>query len=136
MKNTIVGALLVSLLTNCSEDKPGVAALSDREFKMGFTTWSYGPNLQDVNDTYSFITGNADIYAEHIDSNIPWNAWINDLALPSEFTNEIFGRANRKISGKPLLLSVSLLNSNRDELASDFDDTVPTYDNLDDSHIR
>ncbi|WP_211341807.1 hypothetical protein [Ulvibacterium marinum] len=136
MKNTIVATLIICLLTHCSKDEPGVEIASDRDFKMGFTTWSYGPNLQDVNDTYSFIGGNADIYAEHIDNNIPWNAWINDLALPSEFTNEMIGRANRKISEKSLLLSVSLLNSNRDELASDFDNTIPAYDNLDDTHIR
>ncbi|MTI21509.1 hypothetical protein E1176_10810 [Fulvivirga sp. RKSG066] len=103
---------------------------------MGFTTWSFGPTLQDVDDTYSFIADHADIYAEHIDSHIPWNAWINGLELPEAFTNEITGRVNRKIANKELLLSVSLLNSSRDELATDFDGTIPSYTNLDDTKIK
>lgn len=103
---------------------------------MGFTTWSFGPNLEDVNDTYDFINNHADIYAEHVDNLIPWNAWINDTSLPAAFTNEITGRANRKIPGKQLLLSVSLFNSNRDELASDFDGTFPSYTTLADQDIK
>ncbi|MDH7445916.1 glycosyl hydrolase 53 family protein [Aquimarina sp. 2201CG14-23] len=103
---------------------------------MGFTTWSFGPNLEDVNDTYTFIENKADIYTEHIDNRIPWNAWMNDLTLPVEFTNEITGRVNRKINDKQLLLSVSLLNSNRDELAQDFDGTIPSYTDLNDPAIE
>lgn len=137
MKHYPFVILLLLLLCNCSNDDTNtVNTDNDRKFKMGFTTWSYGPNLQDVDNTYSFIENHADIYAEHIDNNIPWNAWINDLALPAEFTNEITGKANRKISGKQLLLSVSILNSNRDELASDIDGNTPLYTNLDDTDIK
>ncbi len=110
--------------------------IEQRNFRMGFTTWSFGPNLQDVDITYAFIADNTDIYTEHIDNKIPWNAWMNDLTLPTEFTNEITGRVNRKINDKQLLLSVSLLNSNREELAEDFDGTVPTYSNLNDVGIE
>ena len=128
--------LIVLLFISCSKDKVTSEIETERDFKMGFTTWSYGPNLEDVNNTYSFIANNADIYAEHVDNKIPWNSWINDLPLPAEFTNEITGRVNRKISGKDLLLSVSLLTPNRDELASDFDGTIPFYTSLDDSSIK
>lgn len=136
MKNTIFSTLLIILLCNCSKDEPTVVVQAERDFKMGFTTWSYGPNLQDVNETYSFIGNNSDIYAEHIDNSIPWNAWINDLTLPTAFTSEISGRVNRKILGKELLLSVGLLNSSRDELVSDFDGAIPAYTNLDDTEIK
>lgn len=136
MKSKVITILICFLLWNCSQDEPPVEVNIDREFKMGFTTWPYGPSLQDVNDTYTFIENNADIYTEHIDNNIPWNAWINDQTLPTAFTNEISGKVDRRISDKPLLLSVSLLNSSRDELASDFDGTIPTYTNLDDEDIR
>ncbi len=135
-KSKLFTILFILLLISCSKDEPIVEVETARDFKMGFTTWSYGPNLEDVNNTYSFIANHADIYAEHIDNKIPWNSWINDLALPVEFTNEIAGRVNRKISGKELLLSVSLLNSNRDELASDFNGTTPSYTNLDDTSIK
>lgn len=136
MKNQVFIILSLLLISCCSKDEPIAKVEKERDFKMGFTTWSYGPNLHDVNETYSFIANNADIYAEHIDYNIPWDSWINNLTLPPEFTNEITGRANRKIAGKQLLLSVSLLNLNRDELASDFDGTTPAYTNLDDSDIK
>ncbi|NNK18983.1 MAG: hypothetical protein HKP49_07495 [Maribacter sp.] len=103
---------------------------------MGFTTWSFGPTVQDVNNTYAFIENNSDIYTEHIDNKIPWNSWMNNSALPAEFTNEIAGRADKKIEDKLLLLSVSLFNSNRDELAEDFDGTIPAYTNLNDIEIE
>lgn len=109
---------------------------TSRNFKMGFTTWSFGPNLQDVDDTYRFIENNADIYSEHIDYKIPWKAWINNKTLPLEFTNEISGRVARKINGARLLLSVSLLNSNRNDLAEDFDGTIPNYTNLNEAEIE
>ncbi|MGD1847261.1 MAG: hypothetical protein ACFB10_17865 [Salibacteraceae bacterium] len=79
--------LLLLLLGGCATDDDGDEApclvpISERNFKMGFTSWPFGPNLQDVDDTYAFLAANGDIYAEHIDNQIPWNAWINDLPLP------------------------------------------------------
>ena len=123
-------------MTSCSSDNATSEFQDIRDFRMGFTTWSFGPNIQDVDDTYEFIEQNANIYTEHIDNKIPWNAWMNNLALPSEFTNEITGRANRRIDNTKLLLSVSLLNFDRDELAEDFDGTVPAYSNMNDFHIE
>ncbi|MEM9646962.1 MAG: glycosyl hydrolase 53 family protein [Bacteroidota bacterium] len=128
--------ILFLALSACSDDLEENPSPTERNFKMGFTTWSYGPNLEDVNNTYSFIADNSDIYAEHIDNKIPWEAWINDEPLPIAFANEITGRANRKIAQKQLLLSVSLLNSNRDDLAEDLDGSIPTYTNLDDEVIE
>lgn len=117
--------------TNESDDTP----LEPRSFSMGFTSWSYGPTLEDVNNTYNFLQTHGDIYTEHIDNRIPWNAWINDLPLPAEFTNEIEGKANRRLN-QPLLLSVSLLNLNRDDLAEDLDGSVPSYIALNDPSIE
>ncbi|WP_420583246.1 glycosyl hydrolase 53 family protein [Reichenbachiella sp.] len=136
MKSKLSAILVVLLFCQCNKDEPNAATETNRNFKLGFTTWSYGPNLEDVIDTYSFIANNGDIYTEHIDNSIPWNAWINDSALPVAFTNEITGRANMKIPDKQLLLSVSLLSLNRDELALDFDGTTPEYTHLDDNHIK
>jgi hypothetical protein len=132
----ILIGLFVSLVSCDTKDENPLLNTTSRNFKMGFTTWSFGPNEQDVNHTYSFIENNSDIYAEHIDNKIPWNAWINNLALPLEFTNEVTGKANRRIIDKPLLLSVGLLNSNRDELAEDFDGSIPSYSQLNDIEIE
>ncbi len=117
------------------EDTGFFSMYDSRDFKMGFTSWSFGPNLQDVEDTYDFIEANGDIYTEHIDNQIPWNAWMNDLSLPAEFVNEIQGRANRRMTNRDLLLSVSLLNSSRNELAPDFDGSPPQYESIGDDHI-
>ncbi len=108
---------------------------SERSFSMGFTTWSFGPNLQDVNTTYDFIAANADVYIEHLDGTIPWNAYINNLPLPTEFTNEMEGKASRKIPNTDLVLSIGLLNIDRDDLETDFDGSVPVYNQLNDAAI-
>jgi hypothetical protein len=103
---------------------------------MGFTSWSYGPELSNVDDTYAFLAQHGDIYAEHIDNTIPWKAWMNDEPLPASFTNEIIGRVNRKIPGHALLLSVSVLSPNRDEIAADVDGNLPSYTSFNDQAIR
>ena len=109
---------------------------SSRNFKMGFSTWAYAPTVEAVNNTYKFIRENADIYSEHIDYKIPWNAWINDLSLPVEFTNEIDSRISKRISNIKLALSVSLLNNERSDLAEDYDGNTPEYSKLSDINIE
>lgn len=138
--------LLIILLASCSKENENPVTDSatcdffcefdSRIFQMGFTTWPYAPTEESVNGTYQFIGDHADIYSEHIDSQIPWGAWMNDSALPEEFTNDIELRASRVIPDKKLTVSVSLLNSSRTELATDFDGAIPNYTELNDGHIE
>lgn len=132
---SIVCALFVN---SCgSDDTNNVPSDAlERNFDMGFTSWSFGATQQDVDDTYAFIGEHATIYAEHVDNQIPWNAWMNDTTLPVDFANEITGKADKKIAGKKLLLSVSLLNANRDDLAEDVDGSVPSYSTINDLEIE
>ena len=109
---------------------------SAKNFEMGFTTWIYAPTEQAKNNTYKFIKENSNIYSEHIDNDIPWSAWINDLVLPQEFTNEIDSRLANKLLDKNLLLSISLLNIDRSDLAPDFDGSIPSYTSLNDKKIE
>ena len=131
--------ILILLLSACKKEKQKDTSFfsnyNHRDFKMGFTTWPYARTIQAVDDTYNFLTDNTDIYAEHIDHFIPWNAWMNNTALPSEFVDNIQSKVNRKLPGKKLLLSIGLLNNSRDDLMSDFDGTTPTYTHLNDAHI-
>lgn len=122
-------------VSDCPDDDFS-CEFEDKNFTMGFTTWPYAPSISAVDETYQFLAENADIYSEHIDAQIPWDAWINNNPLPTAFTNDIASRASRKIPNSKLTVSVSLLNNARDELASDFDGTVPNYDALDDVHIE
>ena len=107
-----------------------------KNFDMGFTSWPYAPSIESVDNTYKFINENADIYCEHIDNNIPWNSWINDLPLPIEFTYNLIARQSRKIPNKKLVVSVSLLNFERYDLAFDYDGTTPDYTSMNDLHIE
>ena len=107
-----------------------------RAFQMGFTTWPFAPTEESVNETYRFISEQADIYSEHIDAEIPWDAWINNTALPQEFTDNIARRTARLIPNLKLTVSVSLLNLSRDELSPDYDGTIPNYTELNDAHIE
>jgi hypothetical protein len=110
--------------------------IENRNFKMGFTSWPYAATLGAQDSTYAFLQAEGDIYAEHIDDKIPWSAWINNTALPTAFTNNILGRKNRKIAENQLLVSVSLLNNLRTDLAEDFNGLPPTYDSLNQSSIE
>lgn len=137
--------LFISGISGCSKDEGTPVEdqtdgffdrESSRNFKMGFTSWPYAPTAASVENTYNFLSRHADVYSEHIDSNIPWDAWINDLPLPDAFTADILGRASRRLPGTTLNLSVSLLNNDRDDLAFDFDGSVPAYASLDDTEIE
>ncbi|WP_291866264.1 hypothetical protein [Maribacter sp.] len=99
---------LIALLTSCNKEEDNT------------------PIQEDVNNTYPFIENNADLYTEQMDNKIPWDAWINDVTLPIEFINEIV----KRIYNKPLLLAVSLLNTDRNDLAEDFNEVIPKYPNL------
>jgi len=130
-------ALFFVLFTGCTKDAPEVPKpcpdnqelinLSSRNFQMGFTSWPYGPELNDVETTYDFIHSHGDIYAEHIDDHIPWSAWMNGTKLPDAFTENIAFRLSKKPANQPLLLSVSILNNSRDDLAEDFNGNTPHY---------
>lgn len=142
--------LLISCLfiTSCSKDSPEPEVLNEcfdenffsevdqRNFEMGFSTWSYGPDMGDINTTYSFINENADIYSEQVDDVIPWNSWINDLPLPDQFITKIQDKVSRKIPNHQLLLSVSLLNTGRDNLIEGFDGKVPEHNAINDEIIQ
>tara|TARA_R110002072_G_scaffold13698_6_gene57497 strand:- start:955 stop:2103 length:1149 start_codon:yes stop_codon:yes gene_type:complete len=143
----------IGLLSSCKKEEdekpqghnnlvdPQVAPLilkeiNSRNFNMGFSTWPYGPDLNDQDSTYEFINNHTDIYSEHIDDRIPWSAWINGTALPQAFVNNIQGRKSRKLSNRQLIVSVSLLNSGRSDLALDYNDSVPDYDSINQNSIR
>ncbi len=143
----LVYIILVITVISCTEDdnqKPTENCATEnffseyslRDFKMGFSTWNFGPKAQDIEETYQFIALNSDIYSEQIDHKIPWNSWINDLPLPTEFTDVIEGKVSKKIANHKLVLSVSLLNSDRSELLEDFNGEVPSYTGLNDLKIE
>jgi len=56
--------------------------------------------------------------------------------LPEEFINEINNRVSKKLSNHKLLLSVSLLNTDRSDLLEDYDGTIPNYSSLNDTNIE
>jgi hypothetical protein len=51
-------------------------------------------------------------------------------------TQKIISRKNRKIANAKLAVSVSFLNLSRDELATDYDGSTPTYTSLNDQAIE
>ncbi|WP_221405898.1 glycosyl hydrolase 53 family protein [Marivirga tractuosa] len=144
--NLFLIVIVMVLFFSCKTEKDNPVAeceneeffceFDSRNFEMGFSTWPYASTIASVENTYDFIGENGDIYSEHIDSNIPWNAWINDLSLPAEFTNDIASRASKKLTNTKLTVSVSLLNSSRSDLAFDYDGSIPNYTALNDKEIE
>jgi len=140
-------AVIVIGFFSCSDDDDGnqnekcfdstfFSEYPSKNFEMGFSTWAYAPSLESINSTYQFINNNSTIYSEQIDNNIPWSTWINNATLPSEFTDDLTRRLDNKITNLPLLLSISLLNIDRTDLASDFDGSIPNYSALNDKIIE
>jgi len=117
------------------EENSFFEAYDSREFQMGFTSWPYAATLDAVASTDAFIAKRGDIYCEHIDSEIPWNAWLDETELPSAFTEMVNNRVARRASGNSLTLSISLLDIARTDLMPDYDGNIPIYENLDDTHI-
>jgi hypothetical protein len=120
---------------NCRSN-PSLDTISSRDFHMGFSTWAFGPDESDRIETYRFISQHADIYSEQVDNKIPWKALINNTDLPAGFIAEMDYRLNKKISGHKLLLSVSLLNTDRSDLLPDMDGSVPEYVSMNDPAIE
>ena len=143
MKITILFSLLLCTLFSGCRKRTADTCVNDtfisnfpaRNFSMGFTTWPFGPDYADRETTYQFITTNADIYSEQFDNYIPWQQLINNQPLPTDLTNDIISRLSLRPSGHELLLSVSLLNIERDDLLADKDGSVPSYISLNDPVI-
>jgi hypothetical protein len=145
MQKNLVFLIIIVFSAGCSKNEPDVETctndhsldvIEQRNFSMGFSTWSFGTTWADRDATYQFIADNADVYSEQIDNKIPWSAWINNTALPAEFTNDLAYRISKKPANHKLLLSVSLLNIYRDDLLEDYDGTVPTYSHMYDQVIE
>ena len=133
--------LLTLVLFSCSKDdatdeKSSFFPDDSRNFYMGFSTWPYAPTTQAYIDTYQFINGHSDAYEEMMPNKIPWDAWMNNNPLPTEFTAEVYRCVNRRLHGKQLILSVGILNVFRNALAPDYDGTVPAYTDFSDAEIE
>ncbi|GMN12071.1 hypothetical protein MTsPCn9_08960 [Croceitalea sp. MTPC9] len=142
ISNFLIVLFFIGFIYGCNSDDssrmvdsaPEKEATS-RNFRMGFTTWPYAPTLEAVTSTNMFLSSNGDIYSEHIDSNIPWNSWINSAELPNSFTEMVSNRAIRRSPENIMTLSISLLNLNRSDLMPDFDGEIPSYNSLNDEII-
>ncbi len=147
MKKLICVAVLILGISSCKSDdeQPPLSTIEcpinlygwqTRNYKMGFTTWPYGPVDGDTDSTYAFIQRNGDIYTEHMDGQIPWSAWINGASLPESFTNALAYRVAKRNPNIKLLLSVNPLNTERNGLTEDYDGIKPTYESINDQHIE
>lgn len=115
-------------------DDPELINPPAREFGMGFSTWEYGPDKAEA--VYDFIEDFTDIYSEQVDNYIPWSAWITGSSLPVAFVNDIATRVSRKPADHKLMLSVSLLNTERNDLLEDYDGSIPNYSALNNQIIE
>lgn len=135
MKSILPFIATLVLLSACK--KPNVNKIESRSFKMGFSSWSYGPTAEDRENNYDLIFQNGDIYSEQIDDKIPWNAWINGADLPNDFKDEIAYRVSKLNPEKELLLTISPLNTDRSELIDDWDGSAhPDYTKINDTIIE
>ena len=140
----LVGLLLVTCEENNAPVLPEeldcilnleLTDIRQRNFGMGFTTWPYGPEPEQLQSTYEFVATNSDVYSEQLDENIPWRAWMNEEELPEEFLENLNFRRFNAPDSLPLLLSVSLLNLEKTDLMPDFNGQLPDYNSMADEQI-
>ena len=103
---------------------------------MGFSTWSFGPEISDKDQTYQFILEHGDIYSEQVDDRIPWLAWMNNDPLPIDFVEDIEYRAQKRNPEHQLILSVSLLNTDRSDIIEDWSGNPISYNAINDSEVE
>lgn len=115
-----IALVLAIALGSCSKDNPR-RGIDERTFLMGFSSWPYDNTIEAVDATYDFIFDNGDIYLEHLDTDIPWHAYINDLPLPAAYTADLEGKASRAARGTKLVVASGLLNTDRSDLTGDYE---------------
>lgn len=138
--------ILIFTMSGCEQDQviPSENCINEnffqdsgkRNFKMGFTSWPYAASTEAINKTYEFIKANSDINTEQIDNSIPWQSLINNTEFPEDFINNIALKVSKRNWNVEFLLSVSLLNIDRSDLAEDFDGSIPSYTSLNDKQIE
>jgi peptidoglycan/xylan/chitin deacetylase (PgdA/CDA1 family) len=93
--------------------------LKERRFYLGFTSWPSGPTPQAVEETYQFISQNADVLTEHIEG-VPWTEALEGKPFAEAFQKNIEQRRRHRPQGLKLVLAISPLNMGRNGLASYF----------------
>ena len=146
VKHTILLILVIVFAISCEQDDidipvdcPTSVELENqvnRSFKMGFSSWSFGPEVSDKDETYQFILEHGDIYSEQVDDRIPWLAWMNNEPLPNDFVEDIEYRIQKKSPDHRLVLSVSLLNTGRTDIIEDWSGNPISYIRLNDIDIE
>jgi len=122
-------------MTDDCQDESFFSAEENRKFMMGFTTWPFGPDIEDLSEIYDFIKPYADIYGEQIDQYIPWKAMMSGDDIPKVLLDNLKYRYGQARINMDLSLSISLLNLDRSDLLADIDGSVPFYRSLADDHI-
>jgi len=150
MQKSILWLVVVLLFVQCKDeeeendqvvdsvcvDNENLNAISERNFGMGFGTWLYAPTVEAREETYDYVYANGDIYLEHMDAGIPWQAWIDNTTLPQSFVDEVDFKVSKRPTDRQLVLSVSVLNSGRDDLKESWDGVPLPYDSINNPMIE
>ena len=118
--------LLISFA--CKEDD--TSSDPSRSFLMGFTPFPYDVTLEAVQETYSNISKHADIINHHFDNGVPWEEALRGQAFSSNILSDWNFRKGNTPSSSKVLVSVSVLNGERNGLAKyrgQTDDEPLTY---------
>lgn len=134
MKFTILSCLLIAISFSCKKNNPQ-KVIEQRTFNMGFSSSSFGTEDEQQEQTYDTIQQYGDIYLEEITSPIPWGPLVANTPLPTSFLDEISYKLNHK-NGDKMILGLNLLNSNRDNLQSDYAGNYPAFFYLNDQIIE
>jgi Glycosyl hydrolase family 53 len=101
-------------------------SLKARPFAYGFTTWPFAATAQAQADLMDIIAANGTMVAEHFDDKIPWGAALYNNPFPQNFVDNVTLKLSRRLTGRPLLLSLNPLNIDRSAFVDDVEGSLPT----------
>jgi len=111
-----VGLLLAGVLL--AHGGFAAAAEETRPFYMGFSTWNFGPEKQDIEKTYELINKHGDLISTQFNDGIPWPEAYEGKPYVPAFESQIKERmaAIEAIrEGKKVYLEIASLNMGRDD---------------------
>lgn len=98
----------------CSKDEE----VKSRAFMMGFTPFPYEISLEGVEYAYEKLATEADIINHHFDNGVPWPEALSGDEFSDFIMDDWKFRKNRTEPGHKTYVSVSPINSFRDDLAA------------------
>jgi len=89
----------------------------------GFTTFPFEATREAQAATGAFVAANGNMFAIHLDEQVPWQQALDDTAFPADLMEDWNGLVSANTASHPVYLALSVLDIDREDLVLARDDT-------------